>query len=274
MLAAAALNPVCQRRPDRGLSVIELLVVIAIISLLIGLLLPALSGLRATSKAAQCSNQLRQLAIAAETYRNVFDGCYPPALLYEWSPGGLVTVAWDFVQKPGGVIEPGPLWRFTDDPGEAMQDPAFTGHSTFGSDPFTGFNYNTTYIGAEGRYPELGPDGSVLDGWEVCRMGVPPAALRKQATTALFGLGGWSGGANKFMRAPMNTVEGDLALVYAGGQAFRHGGATLVAYLDGHVGSVAQPREGVLATAALLKSTMDFPDNGFLTNDDAAYDPR
>jgi hypothetical protein len=31
-----------------------------------------------------------------------------------------------------------------------MQCPSFLGASTFGNDPATGYNYNTTYIGTEG----------------------------------------------------------------------------------------------------------------------------
>ena len=90
----------------------------------------------------------------------------------------------------------------------------------------------------------------------------------------MFGDGGWTGGTHKFMRAPMNSVECDLFTVYAGGQAFRHAGSTNVAYLDGRIGSVNQPRKGELASADLLEQIMGYPTNGFLSDDDGAYDPR
>jgi prepilin-type N-terminal cleavage/methylation domain-containing protein len=259
----------------RGLSLVELIVCIAIVAMLIGLLLPAMGGMRAASRAAQCMSQLRQLMLAAEHYRGINDSRYPPALLYAYTPEGVVTIAWDFAQHPDGTITAGPLWSMLDHPGEIMQDPGFSGESTFGGDPYTGFNYNTTFIGAEGNYPTVADDGvTILDEWDTCRPGLPAAACRRTSTTALFGLGGWSGGANKFMRAPMNTVEGNLALVYAGGQAFRHRGATLVVHLDGNLERVAQPCKGLLATPELLSSPMQHPDNGFLSEDDDAYDPR
>ena len=89
----------------------------------------------------------------------------------------------------------------------------------------------------------------------------------------LFGDGGVVGGiANKFMRAPENTVEGDLGIVYGGTQAYRHTRRTNVAWADGHVAAVNRAHPGIHATEALL-TTMDFPANGFLSNDDSAYRP-
>jgi type II secretory pathway pseudopilin PulG len=257
-----------------GVTIIELMVALGIVALLMSLLLPAMSHVRKASKSTHASSNLRQLAWAAASYSNVNAGRYPPAILYEIRDGALATIAWDFVQLPSGVIQPGPLWSFTDQPGEIQQDPLFAGASTFGSDPFTGFNYNTTYLGAEGHMPYLGAGGQIVQGWDAARLGIPPDRFRQPDKTAVFGQGGWAGGANKFMRAPLNSVEGDLWLVYAGGQAFRAvGGTTIVAYLDGRVASVAQPRQGIHATPALLEQTMRFPHNGFLSDDDDAYDP-
>src|SRR5262245_50966582 len=53
---------------DRGFTLVELLVVIAIIGLLIALLLPAVQAAREAARHAQCSSNLKQLALAAQGY--------------------------------------------------------------------------------------------------------------------------------------------------------------------------------------------------------------
>ena len=76
------------------------------------------------------------------------------------------------------------------------------------------------------------------------------------------------------MRAPLNPEMLPLSVTYAGGQAFRHAGSTNVGFLDGHVASFGQPQKGEHATGDLLSSVMGYPDHGFLSDDDRAYDPR
>jgi len=62
-------------------TLIELLVIVAVIALLLGVLLPALSGARRSAHAAVCGSNIRQLAIANTLYSNAHDGrCMPGAV--------------------------------------------------------------------------------------------------------------------------------------------------------------------------------------------------
>ena len=257
----------------RAFTLVEVLVTVSIIAMLVGLLLGGLRGAGDASRAAKCRSNLRQLFIASQGYAACNQGHLPAAVLYFERDGASRTVAWDFEQQ-AGVSRPGSLWKFSDTPQEVQQCPACLAASTFGADPYTGYHYNTSYLASEGLLPDRDDAGGVIDGWNRVRAGLSPGQWRRTAEVAMFADGGWKGGANKFMRAPSATVEGDVGMVYAGGSAFRHREQCNVAWLDGHVDTAGDDFQGERSTPALLKSLLDWPRNGFLSNDDSAYDPR
>lgn len=250
-----------------GFTITEVIVTIAVLTLLVGILLPVLSGVRLTGRATLCQNNLRHMVNAALMYSNIHQA-YPPAVTIQIIDGAPALVAWDWITRPDGeLVGPGRLWEYADSPDEVMQCPEFFGNSNAPGNPYTGYNYSP-YVGGE---QQQGPPYTF-------HRGTRPHTVSRPSSCAMFGLGEYSTGANKFMRAPLHNEISTLFLgpmtVYSGGQAFsRYGGQTFVAYVDGHVRSHSRPEEGELATPEFLEQ-MGFPRNGFLSEDNAAYRPH
>jgi prepilin-type processing-associated H-X9-DG protein len=249
-----------RRRRPIAFTLVELLIVVGIVALLIAILLPALSVARENAKAVACLSNLRQLATAAHGYCGANRGSYPLAYWTEVRLPRVISSGWDFTSirdtsRATTTVEAGLLWG--GGPATAVQQcPSYDGRSNTAADPFTGYNYNTSFIG-HGQFETV----------------VAPrkaSQVKRASEVALFGDGQYSTGANKFMRAPLpNRDDAGFTDRAAGTQGYRHRARTNVAFADGHAEGRAERH--VVTTPEQAPRVA--AGTGFLSEDNAAYDP-
>ena len=90
------------RALERGLTLVELLVVIAVLGVLAALLLPALTRGKDAARLARCTDNLRQLGLAAQIYWDENDGMTFPYLAGGTNGGMRYWFGW---LKPGAEGE-------------------------------------------------------------------------------------------------------------------------------------------------------------------------
>lgn len=104
----------------RAFTLVELLVVIAIIGILVALLLPAVQAAREAGRRSQCTNNLKQLALAChnhhDTYKKLPNGGYDWTIAPEYAGGAALPLVnekqragWGFQILP--FMEQNNLWE-------------------------------------------------------------------------------------------------------------------------------------------------------------------
>ncbi len=267
---ARADSPRRYKRPPRAFTLIEVMVSVSILALLVSILLPALGNARRGARAALCMSNLHQMAVAAQTYTYSNQERYPIAQYLVRKDNLSIHYKWDFATITNKTTkkystQPGLLWGRTG-ADQIQQCPEFEGAanapgsatSSTGqpTEKYTGYNYNTSYIGhGQGEFREAPAKVS-----EVIR----------PVECALFGDGEYVSGANKFMRAPWHDPDNggdDFDGRSAGTQGYRHRGKTNVSFCDGHAVSWSERHTETYAG----EQRNIAPGTGFLSKNNRYY---
>lgn len=247
-----------------GFNLLELLFIVGLIGAVSVAAVPAFNDARESAFSVQCRSNLRQLALLCQAYAQN-EGYFPWGMVAPnqhdrtyWGDEGkrrfypredprlhgvtnwseYATYCWDFTRKKGigAGWQCGEMFDGLQTESIVCCPKCKTESDNWDGNRMTGYNYNVCYLG----YVE-GDRGKRTYPTQFKYVRYPERVV-------VFGDGGYSGGPNKFMRAPFQDKTYDnsaASLRKAGTQAFRHGRGRNrhcnMAFLDGHVESFMQP---------------------------------
>ncbi len=237
----------------RAFSLIELLVVIAIVATLVSVLLPALGAAREAGRASVCGSNVRQLALASGAYLTDHGGMLAPGApefgenLRRWH-GSRASVAGVFEPSGGslaGYIEDGEDGGVRACPSFERVAEALAAAGLGFERSCGGYGYNNAYAGV--RRDRAGR--VVTD-----TVGATAAGFAHPSRVALFGDSGFATGQGSTGVIEYSFLEPRFEPASLGGPGrgrdgsgwrmdpsvrFDHGQRASIAWLDGHVSSMA-----------------------------------
>ena len=233
------------RRSVRAFTLIELLVVVSTVTLLMALLVPALTAARSQAHGVVCRANLRQLAIAGLGYATENDGAFVPAASDMLDDAG--RHRWhgvrDSLDQPFDPAR-GPLAAYLAD-GRTNECPvrvAYTEAQEWNANferGCGGYGYNMTYLGSR----LWDPSTATIEGFQ--RAYTHAATLREVASpsaTLMFADTAMATGQDtlieySFAEAPFAVFGGVLRpdFYMSPSLHFRHRGGVNIGWVDGHV---------------------------------------
>lgn len=247
------------RRQSTGFTLIELLVVISIVSLLMGILLPALSRARKAARKIKCAGQMRQISLAFELYAIDWDGWIITAKRPMLAVDG--QSAWNFEllpyigEKRDEGFDKAVLWFCPED-----KDPYPLGCGNYPHGvPLTSFALNGYYAKAKPsrgmRHPtpevKLGPAGH----FKTHQVRMASACMLMVETS-------YSG--QIYDAEHFRTAKYGLSITHSSHHrmtsGFYHNGSMNVVFVDGHVGNIKGRKAEPVSPPNGEKTGMFWPD--------------